>query len=68
MEIYHRPLLRALSGFFGNISAAWFAIPFIGSGISFPKDIKDFFVLTLDIGFAIVFLIISVLCEKELEK
>lgn len=66
-EKYHS-WLKAFSGLCINISAAWFAVPFIGYTISFPKDLRNIFTLTLDIAFGIIFLLITVLCEKKLEK
>jgi|GEM_PF-2189454 len=64
----YRPWLRAFSGLFINISAAWFASSFIGTNISFPQTIFQFFALTLQIGFGIVFLLLTVRIEKELGK
>lgn len=68
MKKKHRPWIKAFSGLSINISAAWFAVPFIGPSISFPNDKSDFLVLTSDIGFGIVFLLLTVWCEGKLEK
>ena len=68
MKKRYRPWLKAFSAISGNISAAWFAVPFIAPSISFPKDKSDFLVLTYDIGFGIVFLFLTVWCEGKLEK
>lgn len=68
MSKKYRPWLKAFSVISSNISAAWFAVPFIGPSISFPKDKSDFLVLTSDIGFGIVFLLLTVWCERRLEK
>jgi len=68
VEKKYRPWLKAFSAISGNISAAWFAVPFIAPSISFPKDKGDFLVLTSDIGFGIVFLLLTVWREGRLEK
>ena len=62
-----RPWLKALSALSSNISAAWLAVAFIGPNISVPKNTKEILVLILYIMFGIIFLLITVLLEKELE-
>lgn len=64
----YRPWLKAFSAIFSNISAAFFITPLIGSAISFPENHVNFLALTLDIVFGIVFLLLTVLCEKTLEE
>jgi len=63
-----RPLLKALSGLFINLSAGFFGVSIIGPNLSFPKGPTDFVVLTVNIIFGIVFLLLTILCEKEIEK
>lgn len=63
-----RPLLKTLSGLFINISAAWFIVSFVGPNISFPKSEREFLVLTWQIVLGIVFMLLSLWCEKELEN
>lgn len=63
-----KPWLRAFSGLSINLSAGWFGVVFIGPNVSFPKNLWDFAVLTADIILAIVFLLVTVWCEKELQK
>jgi len=60
--------LRSLSALSINISAAWFAGAVIGSSITHPKNVFEFLTLTGYIAYGIVFLLISVLLKKELEK
>lgn len=62
------PWLKAFSQLSINISAAWFATPFIGHALSIPNNLLDFFVLTINIVFGIVFLLLGVFFEKRLEK
>lgn len=62
------PWLKAYAGLSINISAAYFAVAFIGSNIVFPYDLNKFLVLIWNIIFGIVFLLITVKCEKEIEK
>ncbi|HBQ50694.1 hypothetical protein A3B42_00895 [Candidatus Daviesbacteria bacterium RIFCSPLOWO2_01_FULL_38_10] len=64
---YH-PYLKAFSGLSINISAAWFASAFIGTNLAFPRTAIAFIQLTSTILFGIVFLLATVLFEKELEK
>lgn len=64
----YRPWLRALSGLFINISAAFFVAAFIGPTILFPKNPEQFVSLTLNIGFGILFLLTTVMLERMLEK
>ena len=68
MDKKYRPWLRALSGLSINFSAAWLVLPFIGSSVSFPQDILDFLVLTLNIVLGIIFLLLTVLIERRLEE
>lgn len=63
----YRPWLKAFSGLFINLSAAWLAAAFIGPNVSFPNSPKDYIVLTMQVGFAIVALLLTVQFEKELE-
>jgi len=63
----YRPWIKALSGLSINVSAAWFAVPFIGTTIKFPQTFFDVVILTLDIILGILFLLITVLFERKLE-
>lgn len=67
MNVYRNPFLKALSGLSINISAAWFVAPFIGPTISFPKNYLDIVVLTADLVLGIVFLILTIICERKLK-
>lgn len=64
----YRPFLRAFSGLSINISAAWFAVPFIGTSIAFPNDLLSFRTLIASILFGILFLLVTVWFERKLEK
>lgn len=63
-----RPWLKAYSGLSINLSAALLAVAFIGPNISFPANPSEFISLLMYVGFAIMFLLITVWIEKELEK
>ena len=67
-DLLAKPWLKALSGLSINFSAALYAVPFIGPNISFPKDILDFAILTMNIMLGTMFLLLTVWFEKELEK
>jgi len=63
-----KPWLKAYSGLSINISAAFFISAFVGLTIAFPKNIIEFVGLTANVLSAILFLLITVLCEREIEK
>lgn len=64
---YH-PYLKAFSGLSINISAGWLIAPFIGTNISFPDNLGSLIVLIADIILGILFLLITVWCERKLER
>jgi len=64
----YRPWLKALSGLSINISAAWFAIPFVGSSIAFPGDLLSWRTLIFSILLGILFLLITVWFERKLNE
>jgi hypothetical protein len=66
--IFTKPWLHAFSGLSINLSAGWLLAAFIGPNVSFPENLKQFIVLTVHVGFAIVCLLLTVWLEKELEK
>lgn len=68
MNVYRRPLLRALAGLSINTSAAFFAVAFIGPHVAFPKTPEEFTFLTVNIVFGIVFLLLTIWCERRLEQ
>lgn len=68
MDKRYRPWLKALSGLFINISAAWFALAFIGPNVAFPKSPIEFVLLTSYMIFGILFLVLTVFLERGLEK
>ena len=65
---YRIAWLKSLAGLCINISAAWFVVPIIGNSIHVPQNIKDIFVLTGDLVFGMVFLLMSVWLERKTEK
>ena len=67
-RLFTRPWLKAYSGLSINISAGFLGVVFIGPNVSFPKNLWDFSILTVDIILAILFLLVTVWCEKELDK
>lgn len=68
MKLTEHAWLKALSGLTINISAAWFVVPFIGPNISFPKNLWEFTLLIWSIILGILFLLITVWCERRIEK
>lgn len=60
--------LRSFSALAVNLSAGWFALTIIGTNISFPQNPDEYFSLTANLVFGIVYLLISVLLEKEIER
>lgn len=61
---YYPAWIRSLSGLSINISAVWFTVSVIGPNLVLPTSPKDYFVLTSQVVFGIVFLLIAVLLEK----
>lgn len=61
------PWLKALSGLCINLSAAWFVLAFVTPNFELSRP-DAFWVLTYDIYFGIVFLLIAVKLEKYLES
>lgn len=60
--------LKALSGLSINLSAAWFATALIGVNIAAPKEFGELLVLTFNLVFGIIFLLLTVKFEENLEK
>jgi len=67
-RLFTKPWLRAFAGLTINISAAWFAVAFIGPNVSLPSNLWEIFVLTWNIFFGIVFLLLTVSIERRLEQ
>ena len=65
---YYLAWIRSLSGLSINISAIWFTASVIGPNLSLPRNPREFVVLTFQIVFGIVFLLITVLLDKGKEK
>lgn len=63
-----KPWLRSWSGLSINISAAWFVAPFIGANLTIPTSIWKLAVLIADLLLGIMFLLITVWCERRLQK
>lgn len=57
--------MKTTSGICGNIAAAWLVVPVIGNNIHLPQNAKDIVVLTLNIVFGIVFMLLSVWLERK---
>lgn len=70
MQNYYRPILKSLSlsGLSINISAALFTGALVGINIDFPKDIRETQALPIGLVLSIVFLTLTIILEKELEK
>lgn len=60
------PWIKTLSGLFVNLSAAWFATIFIIPAFSQRSD--WLFVLTVNLMYGIVYLLLSVKLEELLEN
>lgn len=61
-----KAFLKALSSVTGNLSAAWFALVFITPNLSYIFTIKTIVVLTYDVVFGIVFLVLTTIIERYL--
>lgn len=59
---------KALSGLCVNLSAAWFGLAFITPNFADLSSLEVIFVLIRDCFFGIVFLSISAVIERGLEK
>lgn len=66
-KIYYYSWLKALSALSINISAAYFGIAVAGTAVSPPRSPGELRGLILYIGFGIVYLVFTVLLEKEKE-
>ncbi|MBI4079547.1 MAG: hypothetical protein HY429_04605 [Candidatus Levybacteria bacterium] len=55
----YRPLIRAFSGLFVNLSAVWFAVAFITPNFSDITTPEGFFALTRNVLSGILFLLAS---------
>ena len=62
-----RAFLKALSQVFANLSAAWFALAFITPNFGNIFNTKALSVLTVDIIFGIVFLVLATIVERILD-
>lgn len=63
-----RSWLKAFSGLLINLSAALLVAPFIGYTIALPQTFNEFAILLVDFGTAIIFLLLTVWCEKRLDR
>ncbi|OGM55637.1 hypothetical protein A3F62_02390 [Candidatus Woesebacteria bacterium RIFCSPHIGHO2_12_FULL_44_11] len=60
-----RPWVKALSGLFINMSAAWYATVFIGAIIT---EVGDIWILITNLFFGTMCLVVSVRLEEILEN
>ena len=67
-QLFTEPWLRAYSGLFINISAAFFVAPFIGLTIAIPKSHLELILLIADLFIGIMFLLLTVKCEERLKR
>ncbi|MBM4401799.1 MAG: hypothetical protein FJ044_00970 [Candidatus Cloacimonetes bacterium] len=63
-----KPWLKALSGLCVNLSAGWFGAALITFNFLDPSKKGGFWVLTYDIVFGTLFLLLTVRVEKYLEE
>ena len=68
MKRLTKPWLKAFSGLSINISAGWFAILLIGPSVAFPDTGPEILALIRSIVNGIIYLLITVVLEQELEK
>lgn len=68
MKRKYRPWARSLSGLYQNISASWLGLAFITPNFASLNSQQAAFVLTLDILFGILFLLLSVKIEQMLNS
>ncbi len=67
MNKKYRPLLKSLSALFTNFSAVWFGLAFVTPNFIDITNVEIFLTLTKDIGFGIVYLLLSMEIERILE-
>jgi len=67
-NLLDKPWLKAYSGLSINISAAWFGTVFVGPFISLPRTKNEFTLLIWATALGIIFLLLSVWCERRLIK
>jgi hypothetical protein len=63
----YRPWLKSFSGLFQGLSTAWFSIAFITPKQLGFNNFEDTLILTLDMLFGMLFLVLSVKVEHILE-
>ena len=63
----YRPWLKSFSGIFQGLSSGWFGVAFLTSNPNKLSTFEDLLTLTLNILFAILFLMLSVKTEHILE-
>lgn len=66
-KLRSKPYLRAFSGLFVNLSAAWFSAVFVTPGLSDFDALSRFLVLTEDIAFGTIFLMATIKLGELLE-
>lgn len=65
--LFTKPWLKTLSGLFINLSASWLALAFITPRIS--RSLSELLIsLTSNISYGIVFLVLAVNIEKDLQN
>ena len=60
--------LKAFSGLCINLSAAWFGLAFVTPNFADLSNINILWVLIRDVLFGIVFLVLTAMIERRMEK
>ena len=68
MKRKYKPLLRATSAVLGNLSAGWFGLVLVAPNFTDITKIESILTLTKDAIFGIVFLVLTTIVERMIEK
>ena len=69
LKVFSQPYwLKAFSGLCINLSAAWFGLAFVTPNFADLSNINILWVLIRDVLFGIVFLVLTAIIERRMEK
>jgi len=68
MEIWKKPSLKAFAALCGNLSAAWFALAIVSPNFESLFTTEGLIILTRNMLLGIVFLLITIIIERNLMK
>ncbi len=67
MKRKYLPLLKSVAGLYVNLSAGWFGLAFITPNFVDINTSETLLRLTKDIGFGILFLMLSAMVEEQIK-